>query len=1288
MKKRRIPSFRRRPSDGADAAGVNFEDLPPDERSSEVVTHPGEGRAAQPDDDDTKPRPTLPASAVILHESPEPAAAEALSVSDDDYLFRPPADAEPGVDAVDVDGTAAGWDDGVPDVVVDADVREEMLETVGVSTFLEGPPGSGITTLLIERIVAELRSGKTDVASLALVARDAGAAALLRDRVRDRIEAAAAGDSDDVSRRRLANAAAGLRAASVGDGVALAAAMLRRWPEAAGVDPRFRVVSPGVARTEFEACFRDWFGGAGGDEPAVVRALSRGVSATQVHDIAEALTLHSGLVRTHDPHRPGATPDRLGEPEPEPASLRADSERLIGELVDLSSHAEPSDEGVVQIVRLRRWLDDAGGPDDDDADGNTFLAHFIENAPAKVRSVGSRANWDPPDTCAAQMALCRELNTVWGDARRRLGRTTIEALVRAVAEFADAALLERMCRGVLFPTDVVAQALALLARDADVRRAERNRHGFVAVDDVWDLDAPTLGLVLVLTSSDDDLSDPFALRPARGHLLVGGTPTTAVLRSRGADPRLVARMRERAMTPLRLQTSFRQAPALLRWTSAACEALLSEDSDVQFDPLATVPAPPSLGPSGSGDVDDDGDADAAADGSPAPELPTQRVDPGAAVVTNEIPVPRTVLTPEGHVMEVVEPGAEETPGPGGTEAAGPETAPAPGSPDADVVSTSPLPDPSTWGDVVALWSDAGSADPGPGRAAEAHAVAAGLGLLVRSSVPCVRVDDGTHRPPRWSDCAVILGSSARVEVYTDALAAAGVPHRREAAHAELFRRQEIQDLLALMRAALDPSDVVSTIAALRGLCFGCRDTDLVAAVASAGGPLAATAVPADGTPPAVATALQILDSLGEAVHLPALEFVDLALEFTGFEAATGAAFGADPAGIETLRLLAASWCGRSGGVDDLLAGIDAALRPLPATLATPPAVSPGTDAVTVLTVAEALGREFPVVAVANLHPLRMPPPVAIADHAAGNLHIRAGRPSRGFVTEGYEAALSRDDDEYLAQRTRLVCAALTRPRDKLLLALTSLPPAGEVPRRELVARVAGLLAEPDAAAESGITPKPGVTLVPLGPPRPRVPGEGARSDGDPLDATIAATRNPEDSASRTRMVGALGTAPDDPKRAALSLALSRVDFEEPEVAAAGISPEALTTACREAGAEGSETEVAGLLDKLVGTDIWARAGDADRVLRRPTVVLDCAGSGTFSDRLDLALVGAGTVVGIVLTLTAPDRRTLTRVALATEALARASGLDVEAGLVVDARTAETAEIDAADIAALVEGALD
>src|SRR5205814_950367 len=114
------------------------------------------------------------------------------------------------------------------------------------------------------------------------------------------------------------------------------------------------------------------------------------------------------------------------------------------------------------------------------------------------------------------------------------------------------------------------------------------------------------------------------------------------------------------------------------------------------------------------------------------------------------------------------------------------------------------------------------------REEEGQAIAAVLESAVRGNKPWKVRDPATAtvRPASWRDIAILLPRRTGLEAYEAALADLGVPYRHEGSR-DYFQRDEVRDLIFLLRAIDDPRDSLSVIGALRSGAFGCSDDDLV-----------------------------------------------------------------------------------------------------------------------------------------------------------------------------------------------------------------------------------------------------------------------------------------------------------------------------------------------------------------------------------------------------------------------------------------------------------------------------
>lgn len=87
-------------------------------------------------------------------------------------------------------------------------------------------------------------------------------------------------------------------------------------------------------------------------------------------------------------------------------------------------------------------------------------------------------------------------------------------------------------------------------------------------------------------------------------------------------------------------------------------------------------------------------------------------------------------------------------------------------------------------------------------------------------------DDGSCRPLRFDDIAVLLPTRRALPQLERALDHHDVPHRVES-RSLVWATDAVRDLLSVLAAVDDPGDEVAVVAALRGPGFACSDADLV-----------------------------------------------------------------------------------------------------------------------------------------------------------------------------------------------------------------------------------------------------------------------------------------------------------------------------------------------------------------------------------------------------------------------------------------------------------------------------
>jgi ATP-dependent helicase/nuclease subunit A len=320
---------------------------------------------------------------------------------------------------------------------------------------------------------------------------------------------------------------------------------------------------------------------------------------------------------------------------------------------------------------------------------------------------------------------------------------------------------------------------------------------------------------------------------------------------------------------------------------------------------------------------------------------------------------------------------------------------------------------------------------------------------------------------RWRDAAILLRSTGDLDTYLDALRRAGIPFAA-ARDKHYYRRREVVDAAALVRAALDPGDHLALVTFLRSPVVGVPDaallplwrhqlprllTDLHApsaeglaavrqAVVAAAGELP-VAVPGlervAGWELSLLAAIEQLAVLREAAAAePADVFVERLRRLLLVDATAAARFqGAHALGnLDRFfrRLLVEL---EQGGGD-----VAALLRALRESVAAGREAEEGRpfesaeDAVRVLTIHGAKGLDFAHVYLPQLHkqPAGERPATVAGRLAVGGEAEGCEYRLLGAATPGFDLVDERRRELEAAERVRTLYVAMTRAKDRLVMA--------------------------------------------------------------------------------------------------------------------------------------------------------------------------------------------------------------------------------------------------------------
>jgi len=323
------------------------------------------------------------------------------------------------------------------------------------------------------------------------------------------------------------------------------------------------------------------------------------------------------------------------------------------------------------------------------------------------------------------------------------------------------------------------------------------------------------------------------------------------------------------------------------------------------------------------------------------------------------------------------------------------------------------------------------------REREAAKVAALVQRVKGEGWPIVE-KDGSTRPAKFEDVALLIPSRTVLPGLEAALEVAGIPARVES-QSLVFSTAEVRDLLAILTAIDDPTDDLAVVAALRSPAFGCSDRDLADWSLAGGRWDHRRSPPGELEGHRVEAALAALRelwagrwwrSVSEIVEAVVRErrLLELAVDrrrprdhWRRIRFFLDQARAWDDGGGHGLR----------GFVEWVRQQADERARVIESV-----APEPDDDAVRILTVHGAKGLEFPVVVLAGLNtaPLQRDPPVLWGDDGP-EISVGTKRSGSRVTTAGYAACLDAERRYEDAERLRLLYVAMTRARDYLLVSL-------------------------------------------------------------------------------------------------------------------------------------------------------------------------------------------------------------------------------------------------------------
>jgi len=315
---------------------------------------------------------------------------------------------------------------------------------------------------------------------------------------------------------------------------------------------------------------------------------------------------------------------------------------------------------------------------------------------------------------------------------------------------------------------------------------------------------------------------------------------------------------------------------------------------------------------------------------------------------------------------------------------------------------------------------------------ESRCIASFIQMLVNDEKWQVWDDsDRSFRPVMFRDIAILIRTYTPLNSLEEALRSYEVGYRVVGGK-YFYRRQEVQQLLAVLQSIDNPNDKVAMVAALRSPFFGVSDEDLFL--------FHARGAALNYLEEAHGTALELPFSLLRELHGMRNQASVAVVLKRLYEATSGLVlFLLKPQGEQRVANLMK--------IGDVARALDErgmlSFRGFVRWLSEreeeeaeeeePPTLERGDNFVRVLTIHRAKGLEFPVVILADLGHKGGGREDFIIDRDGERIAIKVGAKERGFQTRNYEELSDWEEKRGEAEEQRLLYVGMTRARDFLVL---------------------------------------------------------------------------------------------------------------------------------------------------------------------------------------------------------------------------------------------------------------
>ena len=476
--------------------------------------------------------------------------------------------------------------------LADKDARDAILKDLDRTLFVEASAGTGKTQSLVGRVVNLVATGKATLDRIAAITFTEAAAAELRDRIRQQLEAAGDDESRSDDERRLCRqGVADLDQAAISTLHAFASLILHERPLEAGLPPAFETSDEIAAGIGFNEAWDEWLNNSLEEDSPLAGpmsvALSLDMKLSSLRNMA--LKFHRNYVDLEDVNFATPSPrqvcvtDAVAEALPELERLCQYSRNGVGD--PLFDHVQG------KLAGLRRLAEAEPG-------SAASLRLLVRLMPLRCTR-GRQGDWDrDPESgknaCTVLKDLLGDLDAAANDEIGLVRRNALLPILEGIRQFVLRYAEQRRAEGRAEFHDLLVWARQLLRDNLDVRDHFRRRFTHLLIDEAQDTDPIQAEIAMLLAEAvpvgaapEDRPRSWEKITPEEGKLFVVGDPKQSIYRFRRADVVQMNRLRERIQQAgggsVSLVQNFRSQERLVSFVNHVFGKWMPSKGDAQTD---------------------------------------------------------------------------------------------------------------------------------------------------------------------------------------------------------------------------------------------------------------------------------------------------------------------------------------------------------------------------------------------------------------------------------------------------------------------------------------------------------------------------------------------------------------------------------------------------------------------------------------------------------------------------------------------------------------------------------